>query len=118
MKTLSRLVILFPGPGELIIISPDPSPDGQVDGVSLPWGSYVHRISPGCFEPAKHFGKTVYICQEDGSITPICNLDLAHKFKNLPDNPNLLNSYPEAYNELRADLGVSYYFEKENEISE
>ena len=42
----------------------------------------------------------------------------AYKFKNLGDNPNLLNSHPEAAEELRAELGVSYYFENKNETSE
>lgn len=107
-----------PEPGELLIIPPDLGPDGHPDPEALPWGQYVHKVCPGCFEPAKHFGKPVYFCGDDGSMGPICNLDLAYKFKNLPDNPNLLNSYPEAFNELRADLGVSYYFEKENEVSE
>lgn len=107
-----------PEPGELLIIPPDLGPNGQVDPEALPWGSYVSTICPGCFEPAKHFGKPVYFCGDDGSMGPICNLDLAYKFKNLPDNPNLLNSYPEAFNELRADLAISFYFEKENEVSE
>lgn len=107
-----------PEPGELLIIPPNLGPDGQVDPEALPWGQHVRTICPGCFEPAKHFGKTVYFCGDDGSIGPICNLDLAYKFKHLPENPNLLNSYPEAFDELRADLAISYYFEKENEVSE
>lgn len=107
-----------PEPGELLIIPPDLGPDGKPDPELLPWGSYVRTICPGCFEPAKHFGKPVYFCGDDGSMGPICNLDLAYKFKNLPENPNLLNSYPEAFNELRADLAISYYFEKDNEVSE
>jgi hypothetical protein len=60
----------------------------------------------------------VYFCGDDGSMGPICNVDLAFKFKNLGDNPNLLNSCPEAAEELRADLGVSYYFEDKNVTSE
>lgn len=107
-----------PGPGELMLIPPDLGADGHPDPDALPWGLWVRKVGPGCLESAKHFGKTVYFCHEDGSIAPICNLDLAYKFKNLPDNPNLLNSYPEAYDELRADLGISYYFEKENTVSE
>lgn len=107
-----------PEPGELLIIPPNLGADKQDDGVSLPWGEYVRTICPGCFEPAKHFGKLVYFCGDDGSMGPICNLDLAYKFKHLPENPNLLNSYPEAFDELRADLAISYYFEKDNVTSE
>lgn len=107
-----------PCPGELLLIPPDLGADGKLDPELLPWGSYVSTICPGCFEPALHFGKPVYFWGDDGSMGPICNLDLAYKFKNLPDNPNLLNSYPEAFNELRADLAISFYFEKENEVSE
>lgn len=101
-----------PEPGELLIIPPDIGVD------SKPWGEWVRDTNPGCFEPALHYNKPVYFCGEDGSMGPICNLDLAYKFKNLGDNPNLLNSCPEAAEELRAELGVSYYFEKENETSE
>lgn len=101
-----------PEPGELMIIPPDLGTD------SKPWGLWVRETSAGCFEPALHFNKPVYFCGDDGSMGQICNLDLAYKFKNLNENPNLLNSYPEAYDELRADLGVSYYFEKKNEVSE
>ena len=107
-----------PEPGELLIIPPDLGPDGHPDPEALPWGQYVRTVCPGCFEPAKHFGKPVYFCGDDGSMGPICNLDLAYKFKNLPDNPNLLNAYPEAFNELRADLAIPYYFEKDNVVSE
>ena len=101
-----------PEPGELLIIPPDLGTD------SKPWGEWVQETNPGCFEPALHYDKPVYFCGEDGSMGPICNLDLAYKFKNLGDNPNLLNSHPEAAEELRAELGVSYYFEKKNETSE
>ena len=90
----------------------------QVQPSTLPWGIWVQDTCPGCFETAKHFGKPVYICGDDGTVAPICNLDLAYKFKNLGDNPNLLNSCPEAAEELRAELGVSYYFEDKNETSE
>ena len=107
-----------PCPGELLLIPPDLGADGKLNPEALPWGEYVRTICPGCFEPAKHFGKPVYFCGDDGSMGPICNLDLAYKFKNLPENPNLLNSYPEAFNELRADLAISYYFEKDNVTSE
>lgn len=107
-----------PEPGELLIIPPDLGPDGHPDPEVLPWGQYVRTVGPGCFEPAKHFGKPVYFCGDDGSMGPICNLDLAYKFKHLPENPNLLNSYPEAFDELRADLAIPYYFEKDNEVSE
>lgn len=107
-----------PKPGELLLIPPDLGPDGHVDADALPWGLWVRKVGPSTFELAKHFGKTVYICHEDGSITPIRNLDLAYKFKNLSDNPNFLKSHPKAYDELRAELGVSYYFEEENEVSE
>lgn len=112
MKTLTQLTILLPGPGELMIIPPDTSVE------ALPWGLWVRAIGADCFEPAKHFGKTVYFCYEDGTIESISNLDLAYRLKNLQDNPNLLKSHPKAYDELRADLGVSYFFEKENEVSE
>lgn len=101
-----------PKPGELLIIPPDLGDDSQ------PWGEWVRATGAGCFELAKHFGKSVYICEDDGTVVPICNLDLAYKFKHPEDNPNLLNSYPEAAEELRAELGVSYYFEKKNETSE
>lgn len=101
-----------PKPGELVIIPPDLGVDAE------PWGVWVSGSRAGCFETAKHLGKPVYICEDDGTVAPICNLDLAYRFKNLGDNPNLLNSYPEAAEELRADLGVSYYFEKKNETSE
>ena len=101
-----------PEPGELLIIPPDLGTD------SKPWGVWVQDSGAGRFESAEHFGKLVYFCDDDGSIGPICNLDLAYKFKNLGDNPNLLKSHPKAYDELRADLGVSYYFEKENKVSE
>ena len=101
-----------PGPGELLVIPPDIGVD------SKPWGEWVRATNPGCFEPALHFNKPVYFCGDDGSMGPICNVDLAYKFKNLGDNPNLLNSCPEAFNELRAELGVSYYFENKTEISE
>lgn len=107
-----------PCPGELLLIPPDLGADGKLDSEALPWGEYVRTICPGCFEPAKHFGKPVYFCGDDGSMGPICNLDLAYKFKHLPENPNLLNSYPEAFDEFRADLAISYYFEKDNEASE
>ena len=107
-----------PEPGELLIIPPDLDVDGHRDPDALPWGQYVSTICPGCFEPALHFGKPVYFCGDDGSMGPICNLDLAYKFKHLPENPNLLNSYPEAFNELRADLAIPYYFEKDNVVSE
>lgn len=112
MKTQIQLTILVPGPGELMIISPDTSVE------ALSWGLWVRATGADCFEPAKHFGKAVYFCGDDGSITPICNLDLAYRFKNLQDNPNLLKFHPKAYDEFRADLGVSYFFEKENEVSE
>ena len=101
-----------PEPGELLIIPPDLGTD------SKPWGEWVQETNPGCFEPALHYNKPVYFCGEDGSMGPICNVDLAYKFKNLGDNPNLLNSHPEAAEELRAELGVSYYFENKNETSE
>lgn len=101
-----------PKPGELVIIPPDLGVDAE------PWGVWVCSSSAGCFETAKHFGKSVYICEDDGTVAPICNLDLAYRFKHPEDNPNLLNSYPEAAEELRAELGVSYYFEKKNETSE
>jgi hypothetical protein len=101
-----------PEPGELMIIPPDIGAD------AMPWGLWVRATGAGSFEPALHFNKPVYFCGEDGSMGPICNLDLAYKFKNLGDNPNLLNSYPEAAEELRAELGVSYYFENKNETSE
>jgi hypothetical protein len=101
-----------PKPGELVIIPPDLGVDAE------PWGVWVSGSRAGCFETAIHFGKPVYFCDDDGSLGPICNLDLAYKFKNLGDNPNLLNSYPEAAEELRAELGVSYYFENKNETSE
>jgi hypothetical protein len=101
-----------PEPGELLIIPPDLGVEAK------PWGIWVRDTCPGCFEPALHFDKPVYFCGEDGSMGPICNLDLAYKFKNLGDNPNLLNSHPEAAEELRAELGVSYYFEDKNETSE
>lgn len=107
-----------PEPGELLLIPPDLNADGKLDPEALPWGQYVSTICPGCFEPALHFGKPVYFCGDDGSMGPICNLDLAYKFKHLPENPNLLNSYPEAFNELRADLAIPYYFEKDNVVSE
>ena len=107
-----------PEPGELLIIPPDLDVDGHRDPDALPWGQYVSTICPGCFEPALHVGKPVYFCGDDGSMGPICNLDLAYKFKHLPENPNLLNSYPEAFNELRADLAIPYYFEKDNVVSE
>ena len=101
-----------PKPGELLIIPPDLGVEAK------PWGEWVRDTCPGCFEPALHYDKPVYFCGEDGSMGPICNLDLAYKFKNLGDNPNLLNSCPEAADELRAELGVSYYFENKNETSE
>ena len=101
-----------PKPGELMIIPPDLGVDAE------PWGVWVRSSGAGCFETAKHFGKSVYICEDDGTVVPICNLDLAYKFKHLNDNPNLLNSYPEAAEELRAELGVSYYFENKNVTSE
>jgi hypothetical protein len=101
-----------PEPGELLIIPPDIGTD------SKPWGEWVRDTCPGCFEPAKHFGKPVYFYGDDGTFGHICNVDLAYKFKNLGDNPNLLNSCPEAFNELRAELGISYYFENKNETSE
>ena len=101
-----------PEPGELLIIPPDIGVD------SKPWGEWVRDTNPGCFEPALHYNKPVYFCGEDGSMGPICNVDLAYKFKNLGDNPNLLNSCPEAFEELRAGLGVSYYFENKTETSE
>jgi hypothetical protein len=101
-----------PEPGELMIIPPDLGVEAK------PWGIWVRDTCPGCFEPALHFDKPVYFCGEDGSMGPICNLDLAYKFKNLGDNPNLLNSHPEAAEELRAELGVSYYFEDKTETSE
>ncbi len=101
-----------PEPGELLIIPPDLGVEAK------PWGEWVRDTCPGCFEPALHYDKPVYFCGEDGSMGPICNLDLAYKFKNLGDNPNLLNSHPEAAEELRAELGVSYYFENKNETSE
>ena len=101
-----------PEPGELLIIPPDLGTD------SKPWGEWVQETNPGCFEPALHYNKPVYFCGDDGFGAPICNVDLAYKFKNLGDNPNLLNSCPEAFEELRADLGISYYFENKNETSE
>ena len=101
-----------PEPGELLIIPPDLGVDAE------PWGVWVRGSGAGALEPAKHFGKPVYLCGDDGSMGPICNVDLAYKFKNLGDNPNLLNSCPEAFEELRAELGVSYYFEKKNVTSE
>ena len=101
-----------PEPGELLIIPPDLGTD------SKPWGLWVQETNPGCFEPALHYNKPVYFCGDDGSMGPICNVDLAYKFKNLGDNPNLLNSCPEAFEELRAGLGVSYYFENKNQTSE
>ena len=101
-----------PEPGELLIIPPDIGVD------SKPWGEWVRDTNPGCFEPALHYNKPVYFCGEDGTMGPICNIDLAYKFKNLGDNPNLLNSYPEAAEELRAELGVSYFFENKTETSE
>lgn len=101
-----------PEPGELLIIPPDLGVEAK------PWGEWVRDTCPGCFEPALHYDKPVYFCGDDGSMGPICNVDLAYKFKNLGDNPNLLNSHPEAAEELRAELGVSYYFENKNETSE
>jgi hypothetical protein len=101
-----------PEPGELLIIPPDIGAD------AMPWGLWVRATGAGSFEPALHFNKPVYFCGDDGSMGPICNLDLAYKFKNLGDNPNLLNSHPEAVQELRAELGVSYYFENKTETSE
>ena len=101
-----------PEPGELLIIPPDLGTD------SKPWGEWVQETNPGCFEPALHYDKPVYLYGDNGSMGLICNVDLAYKFKNLGDNPNLLNSCPEAFEELRAGLGVSYYFEKKNETSE
>ena len=101
-----------PEPGELLIIPPDLGVEAK------PWGEWVRDTCPGCFEPALHYDKPVYFCGEDGSMGPICNLDLAYKFKNLGDNPNLLNSHPEAAEELRAELGVSYYFENKTVTSE
>ena len=101
-----------PEPGELLIIPPDLGTD------SKPWGVWVQETNPGCFEPALHYNKPVYFCGNDGSMGPICNVDLAEKFKNLNDNPNLLNSHPEAFYELRAELGVSYYFENKTVTSE
>ena len=82
-----------PEPGELPIVPPDIGVD------SKPWGEWVRDTCPGCFEPALHFNKPVYFCGDDGSMGPICNLDLAYKFKNLPDNSNLLKSHPKAYDE-------------------
>ena len=105
-----------PEPGELMVIPPDLGVDSIPEG--KPWGEWVRATGAGSFEPAKHFNKTVYFCGDDGSLGPICNLDLAYKFKNLGDNPNLLNSYPEAFEELRAELGISYFFENKNETSE
>jgi hypothetical protein len=101
-----------PEPGELLIIPPDIGVEAK------PWGEWVRDTNPGCFEPALHYDKPVYFCGEDGSMGPICNLDLAYKFKNLGDNPNLLKSHPKAPEILRADLGVSYYFENKTETSE
>lgn len=101
-----------PEPGELLIIPPDLGVDAQ------PWGLWVRGSGVGAFEPALHYNKPVYFCGDDGTVAPICNLDLAYKFKNPGDNPNLLNSYAGAYNELRADVGVSYFFENKNETSE
>lgn len=101
-----------PNPGELLIIPPDLGVDAE------PWGVWVRGSSAGCFETAKHLGKPVYFCGDDGTVAPICNLDLAYKFKNLSDNPNLLNSYPGAAEELQADLAVTYFFERKNETSE
>ena len=101
-----------PQPGELLIFPPDLGTDAE------PWGMWVRSTGAGPLEIAKHLGKPVYYCDEDGILAPICNLGLASKFKNLSNNPNLLNSYPEAYNDLRADLGVSYFFEPENVTSE
>lgn len=101
-----------PKPGELLIIPPDIGVD------SKPWGEWVRDTRADCFEYARHFNKPVYLCDDDGSMGPICNVDLAYRFKNLDDNPNLLNSCPEAFEELRADLAVSYFFEKKNEVSE
>ena len=101
-----------PGPGEILIVPPDIGAD------AMPWGLWARATGADAFEPALHFNKPIYLCGDDGTVAPICNLDLAYKFKNLGDNPNLLNSYPEAFEELRADLGVSYYFENKNETSE
>lgn len=101
-----------PEPGELMIIPPDIGAD------AMPWGLWVRATGAGCFEPAKHFNKPVYFCGDDGKVEPICNLDLAYKFKHPEEHPNLLNSYPEALEELRAELGVSYYFENKNVTSE
>ena len=101
-----------PKPGELLIIPPDLG-----DGFQ-PWGLWVRDTGAGCFEPAKHFNKPVYFCGDDGTVEPICNLDLAYRLKHPEDNPNLLNSYPEGFEELRAEVGVSYFFEKKNETSE
>ena len=101
-----------PEPGELLIIPPDFGVD------SKPWGEWVRDTGAGSFEPALHYNKPVYFCGDDGVVSPITNLDLAYRFKNPDDNPNLLNSYAGAFNELRADVGVSYFFENKNETSE
>ena len=101
-----------PGPGELLIVPPDIGAD------AMPWGLWVRATGADALEPAKHFNKPVFFCRDDGTVGPIWNVDLAYKFKNLGDNPNLLNSCPEAFEELRADLGVSYYFENKNVTSE
>ena len=90
----------------------------QVQPSPLSWGVWVRETGAGAFEPALHYNKSVYLCSDDGIVAPIGNLDLAYKFKNLGDNPNFLNSYPEAAEELRAELGVSYYFENKNVTSE
>ena len=101
-----------PQPGELLILPPDLGADVE------PWGVWVRSTGAGPFETAEHHGKPVYYCNKDGVLAPISNQGLALKFKNLSDSPNLLNSYPEAYNDLRADLGVSYFFEPKNVTSE
>lgn len=101
-----------PQPGELLILPPDLGTDAE------PWGVWVRSTGAGPFETAEHLGKPVYYCNKDGVLAPISNQGLALKFKNLSDNPNLLNLYPEAYNDLRADLGISYFFEPKNVTSE
>lgn len=101
-----------PKVGELLIIPPD------INAGSKPWGEWVRDTRAGSFETARHFNKPVCFCYDNGKVQPICNLDLAYKFKNLSEYPNLLNSHPEAFDELRADLGVSYFFERKNETSE
>ena len=101
-----------PEPGELLI-----NP-GVLCTDALPWGAWVRDSCARAFETAKHYNKLLYFCDQDGIVKSITNIELAEKFRNLGDNPNLLNSYQEAYDELRADLGVSYFFENENKVSE